>query len=76
MGVVRYVIEIARIEQFLSAERANPEVAKALNIGTGKPLLKRTRYSYNSNDELVDFLIGLYNPDLFSYKMEANLKKA
>ena len=73
---VEYGIEIARIEQFLSAERANPEVAKALNIGTGKPLLKRTRYSYNSNDELVDFLIGLYNPDLFSYKMEANLKKA
>ena len=73
---VEYGIEIARIEQFLSAERANPEVAKALNIGTGKPLLKSTRYSYNSNDELVDFLIGLYNPDLFSYKMEANLKKA
>lgn len=70
---VEYGIEIARLEQFLSAERANPEVARALTIGTGKPLLKRIRYSYNKDGELVDFLTGLYNPDLFSYKMEANL---
>lgn len=73
---VEYGIEIARIEQYLSAERATPEVAKALTIGTGKPLLKRVRYSYDSDGALVDFLTGLYNPDLFSYKMEAVLKKA
>ena len=71
--VVDYGIEIARIEQYLSAERATPEVAKNLGIGTGKPLLKRSRYSYNGDGELVDFLTGLYNPDLFSYKMEADL---
>jgi len=71
---VEYGIEIARIEQYLSADRATPQVAQALTIGTGKPLLKRVRYSYNSNGELVDFLTGLYNPDLFSYKMEAILK--
>lgn len=70
---VEYGIEIARIEQFLSAERANPEVARALTIGTGKPLLKRVRYSYDEKGELVDYLVGLYNPDLFSYKMEATL---
>jgi GntR family transcriptional regulator len=70
---VEYGIEIARIEQFLSAERANPEVARALTIGTGKPLLKRVRYSYDKDGELVDYLTGLYNPDLFSYKMEATL---
>ncbi len=68
-----YGIEIAQIEQFLSAERANPEVARALTIGTGKPLLKRVRYSYDKDGELVDYLTGLYNPDLFSYKMEATL---
>jgi GntR family transcriptional regulator len=71
---VEYGIEIARIEQYLSAERATPEIAKALAIGTGKPLLKRTRYSYNDEGELVDFLAGVYNTDLFSYKMEADLK--
>ena len=71
---VEYGIEIARIEQYLSAERATPEVAQALEIGTGKPLLKRVRYSYNGDGELVDFLTGLYNPDLFSYKMEADLQ--
>ena len=72
---VEYGIEIARIEQYLSAERATPEVAKALTVGTGKPLLKRVRYSYDDDGGLVDFLTGLYNPDLFSYKMEAELKK-
>jgi GntR family transcriptional regulator len=72
---VEYGIEIARFEQYLSAERATPEVAKALTIRTGKPLLKRVRYSYSDDGELVDFLTGVYNTDLFSYKMEANLKK-
>ena len=72
---VEYGIEIARFEQYLSAERAKPEVAKALTIRTGKPLLKRVRYSYDNNGELVDLLTGVYNTDLFSYKMEAKLKK-
>ena len=72
---VEYGIKIARFEQYLSAERASPEVAKALTIRTGKPLLKRVRYSYSDDGELVDFLTGVYNTDLFSYKMEANLKK-
>jgi GntR family transcriptional regulator len=71
---LEYGIEIARFEQYLSAERATPEVAKFLSIRTGKPLLKRVRYSYNDDGELVDFLTGVYNTDLFSYKMEANLK--
>jgi GntR family transcriptional regulator len=71
---VEYGIEIVRFEQYLSAERATPEIAKALTIGTGKPLLKRVRYSYDDNGELVDYLVGVYNTDLFSYKMEADLK--
>jgi GntR family transcriptional regulator len=71
---VQYGIEIVRFEQYLSAERATPDVAKALMIGTGKPLLKRVRYSYNADGDLVDFLTGVYNTDLFSYKMEADLK--
>ena len=60
--------------QYLSAERATPEVASALAIRTGKPLLKRVRYSYDDDGELVDFLTGVYNTDLFSYKMEADLR--
>jgi DNA-binding GntR family transcriptional regulator len=71
---VEYGIEIVRFEQYLSAERATPEIAKALTIGTGKPLLKRVRYSYDDDGELVDYLVGVYNTDLFSYKMEADLK--
>ena len=39
------------------------------------PMLKRVRYSYDDDGGLVDLLTGVYNTDLFSYKMEAKLKK-
>lgn len=65
-----YGIEFSRVEQFLSAEGASPDVAKLLGISTGKPLLKLTRYSYGKDDVLLDKLTALYNPDLFIYKME------
>ncbi len=68
-----YGIEISRVEQFLSAEGASPDVAKLLGVSTGKPLLKLVRYSYNADDELMDHLVALYNPDLFIYKMETVL---
>ncbi|MEO0616787.1 MAG: UTRA domain-containing protein, partial [Pseudomonadota bacterium] len=68
-----YDIEIARVEQSLSAVGASPEVAEALNIRSGKPLLRLNRFSYDGADRLVDHLIALYNPDLFRYHMETVL---
>lgn len=68
-----YGIKIARVEQYLSAEGASVEVAEALAVGTGKPLLKLVRSSYGENGALLDRLTALYNPDLFRYKMETVL---
>ena len=68
-----YDIEIARVEQSLSAVGASPEVAEALNIRSGKPMLRLNRFSYDSAGQLVDQLIALYNPDLFRYHMETVL---
>ncbi len=68
-----YKITISRVEQFLSAEGASPEVAEALSTSTGKPLLRLERYSYDPDGQLVDQLTALYNPDLFRYKMETVL---
>ena len=69
----RYGIEFARVEQFLSAEGADADVARRLGISTGKPMLKLTRYAYDNEDRLRDKLTALYNPDLFIYRMETVL---
>ena len=69
----RHGIRIARIEQYLSAEGASPEIARALDVTTGKPLLKLVRFSYDARGQLQDHLTARYNSDLFSYKMEAEV---
>lgn len=66
-------IRIARVEQYLSAEGASPEIARALDVTTGKPLLKLVRFSYDAQGKLQDHLTARYNSDLFSYKMEAEV---
>ena len=68
-----YGIKISRVEQELSAEGASPEVAEALGVSTGKPLLKLVRMSYHADGTLLDMLTALYNPDLFRYRMETVL---
>ncbi|MEM1261050.1 MAG: GntR family transcriptional regulator [Pseudomonadota bacterium] len=69
----RYGIEFSRVEQFLSAEGADTDVAQRLGVSTGKPLLKLTRYAYDKQSQLLDKLTALYNPDLFLYRMETVL---
>lgn len=66
-------IKVARVEQYLSAEGASPEIARALDVTTGKPLLKLVRFSYDASGRLQDHLTARYNSDLFSYKMEAEV---
>lgn len=68
-----YGIDISRVEQYLSAEGALPQVSKLLGVSTGKPMLKLVRYSYHEDGSLLDLLTALYNPDLFVYKMETTL---
>lgn len=68
-----YGIEIARVEHYLGAEGASPEVAKSLGIGTGKPLLRRVRHAFHRDGRVLDVLTALYNPDLFQYRMETVL---
>ncbi len=62
--------------QTLSAVAAPDEVAKALEMEPGSPLLSLTRRSYTregENEQLVDYLQALYNPDHFQYKMDLKI---
>lgn len=63
-------LEITHVTQTLTAMAATPEVAAALDTKAGAPLLCLVRRSYNPNEELVDYLHVLYNPDRFQYQMD------
>jgi DNA-binding GntR family transcriptional regulator len=61
------------MERFLGAEGAPPDVARALDVPSGKPLLRLLRLSYDSDGRLQDHLVARYNSDLFSYRVETRI---
>jgi len=62
-------IDIASIEQVLSAENATPQVAALLECEPGSALLSIRRQTHNQNDAVVDVLDCLYNPHRYQYAM-------
>lgn len=64
------------VTQTISATAATQEVADALGVDKGSPLLSLTRYSYslrNDQEQLMDYLHVLYNPEHFQYKMDLKI---
>tara|TARA_B110000046_G_C13013493_1_gene407731 strand:- start:466 stop:1248 length:783 start_codon:yes stop_codon:yes gene_type:complete len=67
---------VSHINQTISAVPANASVASHLQIPTGSPLLSLVRRSYYQVDDqevLVDYLLALYNTELFQYQMDLQL---
>lgn len=67
---------VSYIKQTISAVPASEAVAAHLQISPGFPLLKLVRRSYYQDDDkamLVDYLIALYNTELFQYEMDLKL---
>jgi GntR family transcriptional regulator len=62
-------IKLAEVDQVLNAVAANAEVAHALNLSVGAPVLSMTRTYIDSEGRIVDHLVGLYRPDRFEYHM-------
>ncbi len=62
-------IKLAEVDQILNAAAANPEVAQALNLSVGAPVLSLTRTYIDSEGRVVDHLVGVYRPDRFEYHM-------
>ena len=62
-------ISIAKIQQTLGARNADEFVANLLNVGVNAALLELRRSHFDEQGNLIDILIGLYNPDLFQYSM-------
>ena len=70
-------LEVSHVTQTLSAVSANSAVAAALGVAEGSPLLSLTRRSYQKSggepEQILDFLVVLYNPEQFQYSMDLTL---
>ena len=62
-------IKVVSAEQTLSAAIAEPDVAKALGVPEGLPLLKVTRVVTDETGRPIQFYVGLYHPDRYEYHM-------
>lgn len=62
------------VEQF-SASNVIQKQAEALNIQSGSACLKITRYSYNTNEEVIELTYSLARADQFIYNIEYNTDK-
>lgn len=69
-------MEVSHVNQTISAVPANEAIASHLHVGVGFPLLSLVRRSYclkNDKETLVDYLLALYNTELFQYEMDLKL---
>jgi len=66
-------IEVVRMDHTISATAASPDVANALDVEVGKPLMKLQHVFFDSHDNVQDVITGLYNSDRFLYQQESLL---
>ena len=59
-----------RASQTIGATLAGPEVAEALQVEIGAPLLSLTRVVHDASGRGVEHLHALYRPDRFSFQMD------
>lgn len=59
-----------RASQTVSATLAGPEIAEALQVEIGSPLIAMTRTVFDEQGCGVEYLSALYRPDLYSFQME------
>jgi len=63
-------VVIGRAMQTVTATLATPQLADALNIDIGAPLLGITRVIYDADEQGVQHLQAFYRPDRFIFQME------
>jgi GntR family transcriptional regulator len=56
--------------QDVSAEAASPQVAAALGVEVGAPLLSLIRVAFSQSGAGVEYLRALYRPDRYTFRMD------
>lgn len=62
-------VNIGGADQSVTATLASPDVAAALDVSVGAPLLSLTRIVRDASGQGVEYLAALYRPDLFRLEM-------
>jgi GntR family transcriptional regulator len=63
-------VKVERATQRISAGLAAPDVARALNVETGSPLIELVRTVYDRDGRGVEHLYALYRPDRYSFEFD------
>jgi len=69
-------MKVTHVTQTIRAVRARPDAAEALGVEPGSPLLSLLRRSFNhvgDQETLTDYLLCLYHPDRFQYRMDLKM---
>jgi GntR family transcriptional regulator len=69
VALERQGIQVVSAEQTLGAAVADLKVARILRISPGVPLLRVTRVATDGTGRPVQFLVGLYHPERYTYQM-------
>ena len=65
-----YGIVVKTSREMVYARSANAERAEKLDINEGEPILVRKRFVLDVNDTPVEYNIGYYRADSFTYSIE------
>ncbi|NOX90145.1 MAG: GntR family transcriptional regulator [Calditrichaeota bacterium] len=68
------VVMLSREE--LSVQSADKELAEKLRIKRGDPLLFRKRFVFDPGDRIVEYNLGWYRADRFTYSIEIRREKS
>ncbi|WP_210209961.1 GntR family transcriptional regulator [Pseudolabrys taiwanensis] len=63
-------VKAEQARQRLSAVLATPDVAEALDVRTGSPLIELVRVVYGQDGRGVEHLHALYRPDRYAFEIE------
>lgn len=63
-------VEVGRAEQSISAKLADMTIAQHLDVAVGSALLAVRRLIFNTDNQPVQWLHGLYRPDRYEYLMQ------
>ena len=63
-------VKVGRAQQSISAKLADANMAQHLDIAVGSALLAVNRLIYDTDDQPIQWLHGLYRPDRYEYQMQ------
>lgn len=69
VALAQHGVEVVSAEQTLGAAVADLDVARIFRIAPGVPLLRVSRVASDAEGRPVQFLVGLYHPERYTYQM-------